>query len=65
MHPGMSAVAFVGDVVAPPNTTAAQPVAAPQALVTKSSDGTWLAAAVLAATLVGVTGFAAGRYLGR
>jgi hypothetical protein len=64
----MSAVVFVGDVAAPAaqrSTSAAQLVAAPQPPATKSADGTWLAAAILAATLVGVTGFTVGRYLGR
>jgi plastocyanin len=68
LHPGMSAVVFVGDVAAPAaqqSTIAAQLVAAPQSPATKSADGTWLAAAILAATLVGVTGFTVGRYLGR
>jgi plastocyanin len=53
LHPGMSAVVFVGDV------------AEPATPVTKTADGSWLAAAILAATLLGVTGFAAGRYLGK
>jgi plastocyanin len=48
LHPGMSAVVFVGD------TAASKPESDP-----------WLATAFVASLLVGVTGFAAGRYLGR
>ncbi len=53
LHPGMSAVVLVGDV------------AATQAPAIPSRDDEWLATALLASILVGVTGFAAGRYLGR
>jgi hypothetical protein len=68
MHPGMSAVVFVGDVTAPKSqrstvATGLEPL--PQAPVTKSADGTWLATVLLASILVGVTAFTAGRYLGR
>ena len=68
LHPGMSAVVFVGDVAAPesqPNTIAATLQIAPQAPAAKTADGEWLATALLASILVGVTGFTAGRYLGR
>ena len=68
LHPGMSAVVFVGDVAAPeaqPDTIATRLQIAPQAPAQKTSDGGWLATALLASLLVGVTGFAAGRYLGR
>lgn len=50
LHPGMSAVVFVGEGGTPK---------------TDSGDDAWLATALLASILVGVTGFAAGRYLGR
>ena len=50
LHPGMSAVVLVGDAATSAPTTSGDP---------------WLASAVLASILVGVTGFAAGRYLGR
>ena len=53
LHPGMAAVVFVGDATPP------------QAPAVPSPDGEWLATAVLASILVGVTAFAAGRYLGR
>jgi plastocyanin len=68
LHPGMSAVVFVGDVAAPdaqPNTIASTVQLAPQAPAPKTSEGMWLATALLGSLLVGVTGFAAGRYLGR
>jgi plastocyanin len=68
LHPGMSAVVLVGDVAAPdaqPGTIATKLQTAPQAPAPKTSDGAWLATALLASILVGVTGFAAGRYLGR
>jgi plastocyanin len=48
LHPGMSAVVFVGDTAA-----------------SKPDSDPWLATALVASLLVGVTGFAAGRYLGR
>jgi plastocyanin len=60
MHPGMSAVVFVGDVAAPATTALSPQVRRPE-----SADAPWLATALLASILVGVTGFAAGRYLGR
>jgi plastocyanin len=68
MHPGMSAVVFVGDVTPPESqrstiSTSLEPV--PQAPATQSAAGTWLATVLLASILVGVTAFAAGRYLGR
>lgn len=68
LHPGMSAVVFVGDVAAPeaqPNTIATKLETGPQAPALPSREGEWLATAVLASILVGVTAFTAGRYLGR
>src|SRR5712692_5658868 len=68
LHPGMSAVVFVGDVAAPeaqPSTVATKLETAPRAPAAPSREGEWLATAFLATLLVGVTGFAAGRYLGR
>jgi len=68
LHPGMAAVVFVGDVAAAeaqPSTIATGLRAAPQAPAEKTADGAWLAMAVLGSILVGVTGFAAGRCLGR
>jgi len=68
LHPGMNAVVFVGDVAAPTSqsgTVAAKIDAPPQSPATKSQDGAWLAAALLASIVACVTGFAAGRYLGR
>ena len=68
LHPGMSAVVFVGDAAAPdvhPSTIAALVHTAPQAPATTSAEGGWLATALLGSILVGVTGFAAGRYLAR
>jgi len=53
LHPGMAAVVFVGDV------------AAGDAPAVQRPESGWLATALLASLLVGVTGFAAGRYLGR
>src|SRR5438552_4136729 len=47
LHPGMSAVVFVGDVA-----SRDKPAAPP-------AEGGWLATAMLASLLVGVTGFAA------
>jgi len=68
LHPGMAAVVFVGDVAAPeaqPNTIATKLETAPRAPTTPSRDGEWLATAVLASIVVGVTAFAAGRLVGR
>ena len=68
LHPGMSAVVFVGDVAAPeaqPSTIATKLETTPQPPVVPSHDGEWLATAVLASILVAVTAFTAGRYLGR
>jgi plastocyanin len=68
LHPGMSAVVFVGDVAVPgnqPNAPSTTNVQAPLAPVTNSADGTWLATALLVSILVGLTGFATGRSLRR
>jgi plastocyanin len=68
LHPGMSAVVFVGDVAAPDpqsSTIASNVQLAPQAPTPRTTEGTWLATALLGSIVVGVTGFAAGRYLGR
>jgi len=68
LHPGMSAVVFVGDVAAPdaqPSTIATKLETAPQGPAASSRDGEWLATVCLASILVGVTAFTAGRYLGR
>src|SRR5258706_8646766 len=68
LHPGMSAVVFVGDVAAPdaqPGTIASKLETAPRAPAAPSREGEWLAAAFLASLPLGGTGFAAGRYLGR
>ena len=68
LHPGMSAVVFVGDVASPesqPNSLATKLQIAPHAPAPRTADDEWLATALLASILVGVTGFAAGRYLGR
>ena len=68
LHPGMAAVVFVGPVVAPtgqPNRIAATLRTAAPLEPEKTAEGAWLATAVLMSILVGVTGFAAGRYLGR
>ena len=62
LHPGMSAVVFVGDVAASDTqATATGATRTPE----QSAPDPWLATAVLGAILVGVTGFGAGRYLGR
>jgi len=53
LHPGMAAIVLVGDTSA---------WKAPDA---ENRDPGWIATALLASLLVGVTGFAAGRYLGR
>jgi plastocyanin len=68
LHPGMSAVVFVGDMAVPESqrstiSTTLQTV--PGAPATQSPDGAWLASALIASILVGVTAFTAGRYLGR
>ena len=68
LHPGMAAVVLVGDVAAPPaqpSTIANRLETGPQAPPQKATDGPWLATALLVSIMVGVTGFAAGRYLGR
>ena len=68
LHPGMAAVVFVGDVAAPeaqPGTIATKLDTAPRAPAAPRLDAEWLATALLASILVGVTAFTAGRYLGR
>jgi plastocyanin len=68
LHPGMSAVVLVGDAAAAeaqPATIATKLDTGPRAPAKPSRDGEWLATALLASILVGVTAFAAGRYLGR
>lgn len=64
LHPGMAAVVFVGDVAAP-EPAATDLEAAPRGPAEPSASGAWLGTAFLASILVGVTSFAAGRYLGR
>ena len=68
LHAGMAAVVFVGDAATAaaarqPATTKLE--AAPLVPAEPSASGAWLATALLVSTLVGVTSFAAGRYLGR
>jgi plastocyanin len=60
LHPGMSAVVFVGDVAAP---AAQSGSVAPRAepATQRGPDGSGLAAAVIASLLVGVTSFLVGR----
>ncbi len=68
LHPGMSAVVFVGDVVAPTTGSgliAARAGAAPVRAADGGPGGMWLALTVMASILVSVTSFAAGRYFPR
>ena len=68
LHPGMAAVVIVGDAAttaAGPQPTVTRFDAAPQAPAEPGAGGAWLATALLVSILVGVTSFAAGRYLGR
>ena len=61
LHPGMSAVVFVGGSGSDAQPQAVSATQTPE----QSPADPWLATAVLGAILVGVTGFGAGRYLGR
>src|SRR5260221_10995191 len=68
LHPGMAAVVFVGDVVAPTTGSgliAARAGAAPVRAADGGPGGMWLALTVMASILVSVTSFAAGRYFPR
>jgi len=68
LHPGMAAVVFVGDATvaaADPQPPAAKLEAVAPPPADPGTNGAWLATALLVSILVGVTGFAAGRYLGR
>jgi plastocyanin len=68
LHPGMAAVVFVGDAstaAGDPQPSATKVEAAAPSPAEPATNGAWLATALLVSILVGVTSFAAGRYLGR
>lgn len=68
LHPGMAAVVFVGDAAMTgpdPQPVATKLEAPPRAPAEAPATGAWVTTAVLMSLLVGVTSFAAGRYLGR
>jgi len=67
LHPGMAAVVFVGEAstAAGPPSSATKVAATAPAPAEPGTNGAWLATALLVSILVGVTSFAAGRYLGR
>ncbi|HEV2010892.1 MAG TPA: hypothetical protein VGS17_07695 [Candidatus Limnocylindria bacterium] len=63
LHPGMSAVVFVGGISAPAsqqNTIATRIDTAPQGPAPKSQDGPWSALALVGIAVAGVAGFTAG-----